>query len=148
MNAFGTAHTQHSPLESTSSCSREAQTNPCVWTGNVPTVAQVAPTTNVTFAQDVSRPRMELKIALEHRRHHLVTLYNCDVWETKLRTHNLLGNYPTIPLGLHFGFSLNILPIDVTQSPPNSASLHTFRAAFKNILNREFTSGQYIGPFT
>lgn len=91
---------------------------------------------------------MVLKCALEHRSRQPVTPYNHAVWEEQLRTYGLLNRYPTLPAGLQLGFNLHIPAIQHMQTPPNGSSLIIFRTAFEKILEREFTTGRYIGPFS
>jgi hypothetical protein len=71
-----------------------------------------------------------------------ITPYNSE-----LCTNNLLGKYPTLPDSICFGFDLHLPRIVTSQSPSNSASLLTFHAAFENILERELSTGRYLGPF-
>lgn len=62
--------------------------------------------------------------------------------------YNLIDKYPDLPASLHSGFNLHIPVILRTQTPPNSVSLIEFRTAFDKILERELSTGRYVGPFS
>ena len=47
--------------------------------------------------------------------------------------------------GLRFGFSADIPPLSCTFSPPNKPSIIEHSRIFKEIIDKEFTKGRYIG---
>jgi hypothetical protein len=147
-SAFGTIHSLPSPNVSIVSCSFPAPPSLYVSTGNVVVDVELALTTNVICAQDVSPLLMEPSLALAHRRLHPVCPYNAVVWEGLLHRHGLWSRYHNIPAGFRNGFSLELPHLLSSQVPPNHPSLLLHHDAFVDILEHELFTGRYIGPFT
>ena len=70
------------------------------------------------------------------------------MWLKMLYTHNLLWKYPLLPTHIQFGFDANIRTITHTFTPPNNLSIPMHAAAFATVVENEFKSGRYLGPFT
>jgi len=144
----GTAPTLQSANASIDNCSFEAPTNLYALTGSVVEVAIPALTTSVTYVRVASPPHMEPSTALECRRRLPVCPYNSIAWHDLLLEHGLFDQYKKIPDGFRNGFSLHLPLLTTSQTPPNHSSLLQYHDAFGRILERELTTGRYIGPFT
>jgi hypothetical protein len=91
---------------------------------------------------------MGLRNAIEHRRAQALTPYNPEAWLRRLSAANLTSRYPSIYIGLCSGFSADIPPLTHTFSPPNNPSIIEHHNAFEDIVNKEFSKGRYLGPFS
>lgn len=90
----------------------------------------------------------ELKNVLKVRASNALTPYRLNAWLQLLNSLNLIHKYVHISNGLHFGFMGNVPTIFCTYIPPNNSSLYTHYDAFAIILDREYTTGHYIGPMS
>ena len=77
-----------------------------------------------------------------------LTPYKPEAWRKWLSAANLITRYPNIYDGLRFGFSANIPPLSQTFAPPNNPSIEEHKLIFNDIVNKEFSKGRYLGPFT
>ena len=91
---------------------------------------------------------MELKVALEQRKHEALSPYHQDAWASKLSSHGLQNKYPSVVSGFAASFNLGIPQIRCTFAPPNHASVGSLFDVYSTIIDNEFASGRYIGPFT
>lgn len=147
-NAYGTTNFLPCQRALESPCSYETRTKRFVSIGKDHADAAVDITTNAMCAPGVLPHHMELSRVLALRKLHPLTPYNHREWELQLCKYDLLNEYPDLSEGLRSGFNLHIPIVLHTQSPPNSASLTIFRTAFDKILERELSTGRYIGPFS
>lgn len=117
-------------------------------TGNVQKVVLHGTTTNVTSAQDAENRITALSSALALRKTKALTPYHPRAWEELLCRYNLLRKYPTLPHQIQFGFDVGIRTIHRTFIPDNSPSLYTHSDQYHSILDREFSTGRYVGPLS
>ncbi|GLB43995.1 putative tyrosine recombinase [Lyophyllum shimeji] len=117
-------------------------------TGNDPKAAAPSARTMFTSVPDAERRTTALRRALEHRGSNALSPYIADAWEHLLCVHNLLTIYSNIPSGLRLGFDAGIKPIYHTRTPDNGTSLHTYPQAHAEIIEKEFKSRRYLGPFS
>lgn len=59
---------------------------------------------------------------------------------------NIHTKYLTLIKSLQNGFDAGICRIDKTFTPPNSTSLDQYLEAYQQIVDKEISSGRYIGP--
>ena len=85
---------------------------------------------------------------LKLRQAKVLTPYIPEAWEQWLRACNLVNRYPSIPDGLRHGFHTRLSNIANSFTPPsNNPSIKLHASMFKEIVDKEFTKGCYIGPF-
>jgi len=126
-----------------------ARTDPhYVSTGSYREDVRVHHTPNGTDAQDVQNPTMEPKHVLVQRRLKGLTPYKPDAWQTELDKHGLSFKYPNLALDLVKGFDIGIPKIFSTYVPPNHPSLFNLLDIHTTIIQKEFDTGRYVGPFT
>jgi hypothetical protein len=101
-----------------------------------------------TSVQGVEKRTMEPKTVLEHRRNRVLTPYHHEAWHHMLTKHCLLEKYAFIPHSLLLGFDADIHPITSTFMPDNSPTLYAHTKQYQEIMDQEFSSGRYIGPFS
>ena len=101
-----------------------------------------------TSAQAVAPRLMELKRAVEQRKLNAFTPFIPDAWENLLRSANLVHKYPSIVNNMRFGFDIGVPYITTTRIPLSSASLLEHGEEFHRIIENEFRSKRYLGPFT
>jgi hypothetical protein len=65
-----------------------------------------------------------------------------------LTEHRLLKKYSFIPHSLQFGFDAGICSIVSTFTPDNSPTLYVHTKQYQEIMDREFSCGRYIRPFS
>ena len=99
------------------------------------------------YARAAEAPTMGLRDVLEQRGREPLTPYDRKAWEEQLSNLGLLERYPCLISGLTEGFDLGVPPIHCTYTPPNHPSISPLHNVFKNIIDNEFTAGQYVGPF-
>jgi hypothetical protein len=85
---------------------------------------------------------------LLHRRREPLTPLRADGFETELHTAGLSARYPTLVSGLRHGFDAGFPNISCTYTPPNGASIHDDANIFQNLIDNEFHTRRWIGPFT
>jgi hypothetical protein len=117
-------------------------------TGNALTVAPILELATITSVPDVEKRITEPKTVLEHRRNRALTPYHHEVWHRMLTEHRLLEKYSFIPHSLQFGFDAGIRSIISTFTPDNSPTLYVHTKQYQEIMDREFSCGRYIGPFS
>ncbi|KAF5373263.1 hypothetical protein D9615_007475 [Tricholomella constricta] len=117
-------------------------------TGNVPKDAAAPVGTTYTSAPGAGEKLTALKCVLEHRSCEALSPYKHDAWEHLLTVHKLLPRYPSLPYNLRTGFDAGIPPINVTNTPNNSPSLHAHSDAYLEIIEKEFRSQRYVGPLS
>ena len=76
------------------------------------------------------------------------TPYIANAWQTFLSASNLTHIYPLISESLLNGFDVHAPHISRSFTPPNHPSTSKHPDAFRDIINKEFAKGRYIGPFT
>ncbi|KAL7277636.1 hypothetical protein ACG7TL_008563 [Trametes sanguinea] len=86
-------------------------------------------------------------ICINWQRHPLTPL-RADEWESQLRAVGLLDTYPQLVPSIRYGFVSDIPSIYCTFTPPNSHSLLSPAGEFQRIIDHEFATGRYIGPFS
>ena len=91
---------------------------------------------------------MELKVALERRKHEALSPYHQEAWAIELSSLGLQSKYPSLVPGLVTGFDLGIPQIHRTFAPPNHPSIGSLLDVYSTIVDNEFASGRYIGPFS
>ena len=101
-----------------------------------------------TDARGVERLIMELKSALKRRSLEPLTPYAKGVWAELLLECGLEGRYPLLVQSLAMGFNVGIPSIVHTYTPPNHSSVRSLPDVYSNVIDSEFKSGRYIGPFT
>jgi hypothetical protein len=101
-----------------------------------------------TGVQNVGRPTMGLKDALEQRRLKPLSPYNRLAWTKELACHDLQRKYPLLVQGLANGFDLRIPQVWRTCTPPNHPSIRMLPDVYGSIMEHEFAAGRYIDPFT
>jgi hypothetical protein len=94
----------------------------------------------------VEKTITELRTALELRKNKALTPYHHEAWRRLLTEHQLLDKYPFIPHSLQFGFDAGICYISSTFTPDNSPTLYVHTKQYQEIMDREFSSGRYVGP--
>lgn len=99
-------------------------------------------------SKDAGQRIMELRAALKARASKARTPYQPEVWSRFLSAAGLIHKYAHIPNGFRFGFMGSVPTIHHTYSPPNSPSLLTQHDTFATILDREYSTGCYIGPLS
>ena len=146
-----------------------------VSTGSSQRPAPAPPTLKSIYAQVAERPTMEPKNVLERRRsedpfsentrtpivrspttkHTLqqrameaLTPYHSGAWAEELQKHGLCHRYPHLSENLVMGFDVGISVINETYAPPNDSSVKHFPSAYSAIVEREFATGRYLGPFS
>ena len=140
---------RHVELEKTSRGAWSQQTaSRYVSTGSSQRVVAPPDTQTDTDARDVERPIMELKNALERRGREPLTPYANGAWAELLLECGLEGRYPLLVQSLAGGFDVGIPRIARTYIPPNHASVRSLPDVYNSVIDSEFKSGQYIGPFT
>jgi hypothetical protein len=117
-------------------------------TGNAPMAVRVQARTTYTSAPAAGAWIMELRSVLEARRLNALTPYHADTWRHLLEKSGLIRTYSHIPHSLQYGFLGSISPITSTYTPPNNPSVDEHADAFAAILEREFSSGRYLGPLS
>jgi hypothetical protein len=90
---------------------------------------------------------MAHKRALEHRRARALTPYIPEAWDYWLRSSGLIHRYPSIPNDLRHGFLAGLSNLPSSYTPPNNPSVQEHSTVFKEIVDKEFSKGRYIGPF-
>ena len=121
---------------------------PFATTGSYPKAAHPPPTPSATGVPDAEKHHTELKHVLERRRLKPVSPYKHSAWSAELSRLGLLDKYPSIVDGLQFGFGLGIPHISNTYTPPNHPSIVNLPDVYNSIVDNEFETGRYIGPFT
>jgi len=121
---------------------------PSVSTGKSQKDAQPQATQTGTGASDAESQGMELKCALKQRRLEPLSLYRRKAWTTELSCLGLLCKYPSVIQGFANGFNLGIPPIRSTYAPENHHSIQHLLMPYNDIVECEFATSQYIGPFT
>ena len=107
-----------------------------------------------TSAQVAETPTMKPKIApaasilLARCQSKALTPYDADGWRDLLIAFNLLNKYPTLLEQIIHSFRVHAPIITQSFTPPNNPSINVHHNAFDEILHKEFTKQQYIGPFT
>ena len=120
----------------------------CAATGKNQTDATCPTSQPSTNAQAAETPNTGLKNVIELRRAQARTPYKPEAWRHLLDTANLTHRYPSIYNGLRFSFTAGIPPLSHTFSPPNNPSIIEHSRIFKEIVDKEFTKGRYIGPLS
>lgn len=115
-------------------------------TGNDRLVAasSIQPSMN---APDVMTLDTGPKDVLKLRRAKALTPYIPEAWERWLHTCNLIHRYPLISDGLRHGFHAGLSNLAIPFTPPNNPSVEVHADVFKDIVDKEFAKGCYIGPF-
>jgi hypothetical protein len=116
--------------------------------GNDPKGAQPETTTTDTNVQAVEDRIMELNIVLALRKSNALTPYKAQAWQQLLSHYNLLDKYPHLLHQIWYGFDAGIRSISETFTPENSPTLHTHSDEYFWILDRELSTGRYIGPLS
>jgi hypothetical protein len=142
----GTTFTRRFPRESEEHYVYEATAPLYASIGREAEAAKVQDTTTDISVLAVVKHRMELKIALDHRRLKPLTPYHPDAWESFLAKAGLSHKYQHIIKGLRNGFIINLPTISSTQAPPNRQSVIEFSAEFSRIVSHKFLKQRYIGP--
>ena len=101
-----------------------------------------------TDVQGAEDPIMGLRDALEHRRCNPLTPYIKEAWAEQLSSLGLEKRYPHLMRSLAEGFDLGVPLIRSTYAPLNHSSIQPLADVYSKIIDNEFTSGRYIGPFT
>ena len=125
---------------------------------STPKARQFAPTGSALLAVTSSTPLsmsvpgavavpMGPRTALKLRRAKALTPYVPEAWEQWLRACNLIHRYPSIPNGLRHGFHAGLANLTSAFTPPNNPSIELHPSIFKEIVDKEFAKGRYIGPF-
>ena len=73
--------------------------------------------------------------------------YNTDGWQALLIEFNLSHKHPTLLDQIMHSFQVWAPTIIRSFTPPNNPSILIHHGAFNEILHKEFTKQQYIGPF-
>ena len=76
------------------------------------------------------------------------TPYIANAWQTFLSASDLTHMYPLISESLLNGFDVHAPHISCSFTPPNHPSTSKHPDTFRDIINKEFAKGRYIGPFT
>ena len=101
-----------------------------------------------TDARGAEDPTTGLRGALEHRRCNPLTPYIKEAWAEQLSSLGLEERYPHLMRSLAEGFNLGVPLIRSTYTPLNHSSIQSLANVYSKIIDNEFTSGRYIGPFT
>ncbi|KAL7282059.1 hypothetical protein ACG7TL_003527 [Trametes sanguinea] len=83
-----------------------------------------------------------------HEQQRPLTPLRADEWESQLRVAGLLDTYPHLVPSIRHGFISDIPSIYRTFTPLNSPSLFSPAGEFQRIIDHEFATGRYIGPFS
>lgn len=134
-NSCGTGRLPHPVKGMVKDTSSTPKDYSCVMTGNAPMDAPAPARTISTNVLAVAPWIMELRSALEARKHNALTPYNTTTWSHFLNKSGLICIYPHIPQSLQFGFKGSIPPITYTYTPPNSSSIVEHASAFSTILS-------------
>ena len=141
----GMTNTTHYVRGSTRPFIPEMAVPPCAASGSA-TVAAMRSMITCTTAQDAAHSPTEPANALEHRKHHPLTLYNTSAWEHALRRFKLTTLFPSLIHSLRHGFIVEYPIITYTQPPPNSTSIPLYQNEFEDIVKKEIAKNRYIGP--
>ncbi|TFY53394.1 hypothetical protein EVG20_g10133, partial [Dentipellis fragilis] len=117
-------------------------------TGSWQKAARPPTASTYTSAQAVDRGITAQMRALELRKLSPCTPYIADAWQSALRDPHLHAKYPTLIHSLRHGFNIGFPCISSTHAPLNSPSLLEHKAAFEEIIAREFQRERYLGPFS
>jgi hypothetical protein len=120
----------------------------CVSTGNGQEGAQPETMTNVTNALGVEDRTMELSSVHAHRRINALTPYKAEMWRQLLHNLKLLCKYPHIPHQIQYGFNVGIHRLSTTFTPENSPTIYSHSNEYLHIVDRELSTGRYIGPLS
>jgi hypothetical protein len=101
-----------------------------------------------TNVQDVDRDRTELRLALSRRRLEPLTPLRASAWQRLLESSGLVTRYPNLVSSILHGFDAGIKRIPITYAPPNGPSVSIYHTHFAEIVQIEFASGRYLGPFS
>ena len=75
--------------------------------------------------------------------------YNADAFESLLRKHNLLNDYPLLPYNLHFGFPIGHMPsLSQTIVMANNPSTIIHSNTVSDWFTKELSAGRISGPFS
>ena len=77
-----------------------------------------------------------------------LTPYYGEAWAEQLSRLGLQEKYPCLVQGLAEGFDLGIPCIHRTYTPPNHPSVASLLNVYSSIIEKEFYTGCYIGPFS
>ena len=115
-----------------------------------PSNSKVANETTPCFisALPVAPPLTDLQLAISKRRLSPLHPFNLPVLSQILRDTNLIHKYPTLLHSLNNGFLVGVPPIRVTFTPDNTNSISTLYSEFLSLINKEFSLGRYLGPFS
>jgi hypothetical protein len=91
---------------------------------------------------------MEPKRALKPKRLSATSPYAPDAWRKELEDLGLICRYPSVVEGLRSGFDLGIPRIRSTFTPPNHHSVIHRPDVYNAIIQNEFATGRYVGPFS
>ena len=125
---------------------------PCVGTSNVPVAALDKAIT--MSAQVAVMLTTEPKTALADsmwsacRQSRALTPYNVNGWRELLIALNISHKHPNLIDQLMHSFLAWAPTITCSFTPPNNPSICAHHDAFNEIVQKEFTKQQYIGPFT
>ena len=121
---------------------------PSASTGKCPKAALPQVTPTATGAPGVEAATMEPKTALERRKREPLSPYPPQAWASELLRHGLQSKYPSLVRGLTDGFDLGIPRISHTYTPPNHLSISSLPNVYRSIVDNEFATGRYLGPYT
>jgi hypothetical protein len=93
-------------------------------------------------------PIAEHKKLLAQRKRETLTPYRSSAWAEELSYHGLSQKYPHLPGDLIQGFDVGISLINKTYSPCNNLSINLLPDVYSEIMEREFSTGRYLGPFS
>ena len=100
-----------------------------------------------TIAVPAGNELMEPQYALITRRSKPLHPFNLSFLHCLLCNTSLFSSYPTVLSSFSQGFVLGVLVISYSFQPNNSASVTSLSSEFQAIVNKEFQSQHYIGPF-
>jgi hypothetical protein len=120
----------------------------CAPTGKQQQDAKTSRTTANTNARAVERRIMELRTALERRKHEALTPYRVEEWEKQLRRAGMVEEARFIGEGLRKGFVAGIPTITRTYAPPNKSSIREFEEPFNKLVQIELEKERYLGPLS
>ena len=101
-----------------------------------------------TDARGAEGPTTGLRAALEHRKYNPLTPFKKEAWAEQLSSLGLEERYPHLMQSLVEGFDLGVPFIRSTYTPLNHLLIKSLTDVCSKIIDSEFTSGRYIGPFT
>jgi hypothetical protein len=113
-----------------------------------PKVVPIPLTCRSTSAVAVDHRVTELKRVFTQRAQTPLTPYKADVWEAMLSESGLAVKYPDLVSSLRHGFRVGIRSISATFIPPNKPSIEKFATEFDALMEKEFTTGRYLGPMS